>query len=274
MIRRFRPRLSYANVMSSIAVFAVLGGGAYAHHRNSVGPQQIQRDAVKKRHIDRNTVAAKELRPRAVRPGIVAPNAIRTQHLFDGAVTADKLAPGVEISGPQGPAGPQGEQGPPGQDGADGSPDSPAQVLSKLAQVDGPGSGLDADLLDGRDSTQFTRFAGRVLSNGTVAQGEGFSASRSGTGLYAISFPAGTFPPQGGGGCSFAIPAIAPFTGVPRFAGVTGIFCNNDGNGSAFVHSLDLGCGRPASRLRVLLPRAVGRDARFSHRRRGCRHAA
>jgi microcystin-dependent protein len=40
-------------------------------------------------------------------------------------------------------------QGPAGPPGADGSPDTAAQVLAKLVSVDGSGSGLDADSLDG-----------------------------------------------------------------------------------------------------------------------------
>jgi hypothetical protein len=60
-------------------------------------------------------------------------------------------------AGPQGPQGPPGAQGPPGPPG---SPDTPADVLAKLLQVDGPGSGISADFLDGIDSaTLFGRFA-------------------------------------------------------------------------------------------------------------------
>jgi hypothetical protein len=49
----------------------------------------------------------------------------------------------------------RGEQGPAGEDGADGSPDSPADVLAKILQVDGPGSGIDADTLDGQHASAF-----------------------------------------------------------------------------------------------------------------------
>ncbi|MGB0647714.1 MAG: hypothetical protein ACPGQS_11090, partial [Bradymonadia bacterium] len=62
--------------------------------------------------------------------------------------------------GPAGPVGPQGPQGPPGQNGAvgaAGSPDTPAEVLGKLIQVDGAGSTLDSDLVDGLNSAQFMR---------------------------------------------------------------------------------------------------------------------
>ena len=57
-----------------------------------------------------------------------------------------------------GAAGAQGEPGAAGRDGAQGSPGSPdsgPDILGKLASVDGAGSGLDADLLDGRPSGDF-----------------------------------------------------------------------------------------------------------------------
>ncbi len=84
----------------------------------------------------------------------------------------------VGPAGAQGPPGPQGEQGPEGprgprgpagasgadgqdgqdgNDGNDGSPDTPGQVLAKLVGVDGQGSGLDSDRLDGLTSNQFLR---------------------------------------------------------------------------------------------------------------------
>lgn len=49
MAERLRSRLTYANVMATIAVFLALGGGAYAValKRNSVGSKQIKPDAVK-----------------------------------------------------------------------------------------------------------------------------------------------------------------------------------------------------------------------------------
>jgi hypothetical protein len=49
VLRRFRPRLSYANVMVTILVFIVLGGGAYAAihlPKNSVGSRQLKKNAV------------------------------------------------------------------------------------------------------------------------------------------------------------------------------------------------------------------------------------
>ncbi len=73
-------------------------------------------------------------------------------------------------TGPQGPAGPTGATGPTGPQGpagADGSPDTAAQVRAKLVTVDGSGSGIDADLLDGSHASAFARLSGATFS-GTV----------------------------------------------------------------------------------------------------------
>ncbi len=43
-----RPKLSFANVVSVLALFVALGGSAYAFHlgKNSVGPKQLKKNAV------------------------------------------------------------------------------------------------------------------------------------------------------------------------------------------------------------------------------------
>src|SRR5436190_13234640 len=53
-------------------------------------------------------------------------------------------------------------QGPQGIPGQNGSPDTPQQVLDKIVQVDGQGSGLDSSFLDGIDSTGFLRNTGKA----------------------------------------------------------------------------------------------------------------
>ena len=58
------------------------------------------------------------------------------------------LKPGP--AGATGPAGPDGAQGPAGKDG---SPDTADQVKDKLASVDGAGSGIDADTVDGMNAS-------------------------------------------------------------------------------------------------------------------------
>lgn len=80
-----------------------------------------------------------------------------------GANGANGLPGAPGGTGPAGPAGPIGPQGP---IGPAGSADTPGGVLSKLLTVDGAGSGLDADLLDGLASSAFV--ADADSANGDV----------------------------------------------------------------------------------------------------------
>jgi hypothetical protein len=64
VLRRFRPRLSYANVMVTILVFVVLGGGAYAAFhlpKNSVRSKNIVNGQVKGADLGRAAVSKKNL---------------------------------------------------------------------------------------------------------------------------------------------------------------------------------------------------------------------
>ena len=87
-VRAPRPRLTYANVMATIAVFMVLGGGAYAAQtlpRNSVGRAQI-RDAA---------VDTSELARRSVTRSKIGTRAVGFRNLGRGAVSRSKLSPRV-----------------------------------------------------------------------------------------------------------------------------------------------------------------------------------
>jgi hypothetical protein len=70
--------LTYANVMSSIAVFAALGGGAYALSvpKNSVGARQLKRNAVTSAKIRRSAVTGVKVRDRSITASDLAPGVI------------------------------------------------------------------------------------------------------------------------------------------------------------------------------------------------------
>jgi hypothetical protein len=117
LIRRLGERLSYANVMATIAVFGVLaGGGAYA--ATKIGPKEIGKNAVLAKHVKKG--------------------AIKTPKITDGAVTAAKLADDVRsLRGPQGEPGAQGAPGPQGEPGAQGErgPAGPTDVVVRRSAV-------------------------------------------------------------------------------------------------------------------------------------------
>ena len=69
-MNKIRKRLTYANVMSSIAVFLVLGGAtafaASSLGRNSVGTKQLKRNSVTAAKIKKNAVTTAKLKNGAI----------------------------------------------------------------------------------------------------------------------------------------------------------------------------------------------------------------
>lgn len=107
-MKHVRKRFSYANVMSSIAVFLALGGAAavassHVLPGNSVGPRQLQPRAVQTGYIDRNAVRVGKIGLEAVRAGKLAKNAVPTNRLRDNAVTSGKIAGGAVTASKLGP---------------------------------------------------------------------------------------------------------------------------------------------------------------------------
>jgi Collagen triple helix repeat (20 copies) len=95
MVKRIRSRLTYANLMSTLAVFVALGGASYAAltlPANSVGTKQIRKGAVTLAKLDS-----------------------RAQHALRGQTGSP---------GQKGDPGPKGDPGSPGQPGAPGAPGS------------------------------------------------------------------------------------------------------------------------------------------------------
>jgi Collagen triple helix repeat (20 copies) len=85
-MKRLRAKLTYANVMATVAVFIALGGASYAAvklPKDSVGPNQLRKEAVTPTKLSK----------------------------------ASKVA----LTGPQGPSGPQGPRGDTGAMGATGA---------------------------------------------------------------------------------------------------------------------------------------------------------
>ena len=110
----------------------------------------------------------------------------------NGTITAKDLSKSLRaqlgLRGPTGPAGAAGAAGAPGAPGAQGAPGQPgpagstADVMPTVLASDGPGSGLNADVLDGLDSTSLLATSGgtmtgllRVPTGGPTAPSIGFA---------------------------------------------------------------------------------------------------
>jgi hypothetical protein len=97
-MHRFRPRLTYANVVASIALFAALGGGAYAAVSSIPGPGGIIHGCYKKRKGNLRLVPAGRRCARS------------------------ELAIAFSQTGPRGLKGSRGQKGATGAKGATGTP--------------------------------------------------------------------------------------------------------------------------------------------------------
>ncbi|HEY5815678.1 MAG TPA: hypothetical protein VIS95_04995 [Solirubrobacterales bacterium] len=94
-MKQIRKRVTYANVMSSIAVFLVLGGGAALAAglaKNSVGSKQLKKNAVKTAKIADNAVNGAKIGDNAVTTSELADAAVTLAELADNSVTNPKLA--------------------------------------------------------------------------------------------------------------------------------------------------------------------------------------
>lgn len=87
---RFLDRLTYANVMATIAVFLAIGGGTFAIaaiKKNSVKSKQIKDGAVQTIDIANGAVSGAKLGPGAVGPGAIGDGAIGSAQIADNSLT-------------------------------------------------------------------------------------------------------------------------------------------------------------------------------------------
>jgi hypothetical protein len=106
-MKKLKPRLSYANVTSTLALLIALGGtSAYAASKlpdRSVGEFQLRPGAVTAEKIRKNAVTAPKIKPEAIKQGKIANGSITAQKmtlssvssssLQNSSITNEKLAP-------------------------------------------------------------------------------------------------------------------------------------------------------------------------------------
>jgi hypothetical protein len=129
--------------------------------RNSVGSAQVINGSLQKADLSKK--AAGGLHGARGAPGAQGPAGTSGAAGSPGRDGANGAKGVTGAKGATGTRGATGAKGATGSTGAQGSPDTPAQVLTKLEQVDGAGSGLDADLLDGLGSSAFLRGSGAIV---------------------------------------------------------------------------------------------------------------
>ncbi len=93
-------KLSYANVIATIALFVALGGAAIAAGlpKNSVGTNQLKRGAVSAAKLKRAAVTSGKIAPKAVTAGKLGANAVMPGNLGNGIITTNKISDGAVIA--------------------------------------------------------------------------------------------------------------------------------------------------------------------------------
>jgi hypothetical protein len=128
-LKAIRDRLTFANVMSVIAVFIALGGASYAAvnlPKNSVGTKQLKGKSVGKKQLKGNSVNSNKVK--------------------NFSLQANDFKKGQIPSGPTGPVGLPGEDGQMGATGATGvtgrQGDKGNPGATNVSARYGPGSAL------------------------------------------------------------------------------------------------------------------------------------
>jgi hypothetical protein len=102
-VKQIRKRLTYANVMSSLAVFLILGGAsafaAVQLGKNTVGSKQLKKNAVSAAKIKNEAVTNAKLKAGAVTETKLSNGAVTSSKLGENAVTTGKLGESAVTTG-------------------------------------------------------------------------------------------------------------------------------------------------------------------------------
>ena len=128
MLSKLRPHLTYANGISTLCLFIVLGGSSYAAIELSNG-------SVKTKHIAKSAVTTKKVR--------------------DASLLAQDFAPNQLPQGPKGDTGSQGRKGDTGDTGPQGIPGpvDTSALQTKVAKSGDTLTGMVTEISAPRQST-------------------------------------------------------------------------------------------------------------------------
>jgi hypothetical protein len=124
-VKQIRKRLTYANVMSSIAVFLVLGGAAAFAASQKIGSKQLKANAVTTGKIKKAAVTTAKIKDNAVNGAKVNEATLSTVPSASTAAFASSIPPAESTHL-------VGTPGQPGFESGSGNAASPGVTLSKV----------------------------------------------------------------------------------------------------------------------------------------------
>jgi hypothetical protein len=176
-LKQIRKRLTYANVMSTLAVFLILGGATALAASKKIGANQIKANSIKTGKIVKEAVTAGKIKTGAITESRLADGAVTTNKIADNAVTSPKIANDAVTTDKIANDAVTGDK----------------VKESSLGQVP---SAANADSLGGKAASEYSvRYFARV--NGTAATptlaagspGVTINSSRPFTGAATVHFP-------------------------------------------------------------------------------------
>lgn len=179
-----RPRLTYANVVATLALFVAVGGaGAYAAGQlapRSVGDRQLRPGAVTAEKLRKNAVIAPKIKALAVKQGKIANGAVSGAKLANGAVGGEKLGEGAVTNSKL----------------AGGAVTGDKVDESSLGQVPSAAKAEFATSADSANPVAFARVTGEGKADASFSKGIGTGdVARKASGIYCIDVPG--FSPRG-----------------------------------------------------------------------------
>jgi hypothetical protein len=158
-----RPRLTYANVTATLALFLALGGSSYA---------ALQ---ITGRDVKDGSLTGADLKNGSVKGVDLKNGSVTSVDVKNGSLLAADFKPGELPAGTPGAPGPQGPTGPTGPQGETGATGQP-----------GATGGASRTIL-----------FGTVTQAGTLAHGQGITGvTKDTTGIYHVRFSRSVLPSQ------------------------------------------------------------------------------
>jgi len=101
MLRKLRPRITYANVVSTIALALAIGGGT-AYAATKIGTSSIRYHAVTGSKLATNAVTASKIKTNSVSSSDVRDNTLTSADIRTGTLQASDFAPNQLPKGDKG----------------------------------------------------------------------------------------------------------------------------------------------------------------------------